>query len=182
MPYTRADVASLKAWAYGQPTAAARTQADVLLALGLGAGCTAADIAALVVDDIVVDEQGVLVQLAGERPREVPVLFDYERPLAGVVEAGHPPGTPVFLPGRRRSKNLITGFTSRGGGEPGPNTHRMRSTWIVEHLVADVPIAVLMKAAGVDTVQGLTRYLAHIPDTDALRARAALRGTARGRA
>ncbi|WP_336084637.1 hypothetical protein [Nocardia sp. SSK8] len=176
-PYSVAEIASLVAWGYGQPSALRRVNARVLMSLGLGAGLTGAEIASTLVADLTVDNCGVLIRVRGERPRVVPVLAVWEQPLIDLVGQELSPESPAFLPHRRRSKNLITGFARRPGQEPGPNSYRMRTTWIVGHLSAAVPLSALMAASGVDTVQGLTRYTAHFAAVDSARVREMLRGS-----
>ncbi len=179
-PYTGTEVAALRAWVYGQPSQARRVQADRLLSLGLGAGLTAAEIAATSVDDLHVDDVGVLISVRGPRTREVPVLADWSGPLKQVAENPNCTGY-VLLPSRKRIRNLISNFANSGSGEPGPNSHRMRSTWIVRHLIAGVPVRGLLKAAGIETVQGLTKFLTHVPAPDVDAVRRALHGAHEGR-
>ena len=42
----------------------------------------------------------------------------------------------------------------------------MRATWIVTHLTAGSPVKALVEAAGVDSLEALTRYLRFVPDAD----------------
>jgi hypothetical protein len=39
----------------------------------------------------------------------------------------------------------------------------MRSTWLVQQMAACVPLTALVEAAGVDSLEALTRYLAFVP-------------------
>ncbi|GGK54833.1 hypothetical protein [Nocardia camponoti] len=174
-PYTDAEVAALRAWAYGQPTANRRVQAERLLCLGLGAGMFAAEIAAIVVADLRVDDLGVLITVSGARARQIPVRVEWSEPLIRVIESNDRTDH-VFLPGRKRTRNLISNFASAGSGEPGPNSYRMRSTWIVGHLVNAVPVHTLMDAAGIESVQGLSKFVAHIPTAEVDAVRRALHG------
>lgn len=73
-PYPPQDVVALRSWANGQNTQYRREQCTLLLALGLGAGLSNAEILAVRSRHIHVDEEGVLVEVDAPRTRFVPVL------------------------------------------------------------------------------------------------------------
>lgn len=174
-PYTERQVVQLRAWAAGQTAQSRIANARTLLALGLGAGLSAVEIGTVRASDLDVD-RGVVVRVSGERRREVPVLHAWEEPL---IERARqlPPGTFVF-----REKhtvfypNLISNFVERSGPGLRPQTSRMRATWLVHHLQRGTPVPVLLDAAGVTSLEALTRYLKFVvaPDPDV--ARQLLRG------
>ncbi len=55
----------------------------------------------------------------------------------------------------------------------------MRATWMVTHLTAGSPVKALVEAAGVDSLEALTRYLRFVPDADVAAYRAAFRAATR---
>jgi hypothetical protein len=57
-----------------------------------------------------------------------------------------------------------------------PQSQRMRSTWITQHLSAGTNVRVLVRAAGVESLEAFTRYLRFVHEPAALEARAQLIG------
>jgi integrase len=175
-PYSSAELISLRRWASTQTTPARRANAWVLLATGAGAGLAASEIGQLRVRDIAVDEGGVLLQITGERPRAVPVLRDWEQVLVDRTRALGPErfafreNHGVYYP------NLIANFIDRSqvvGVKP--QSQRLRATWIVRHLEAATPVVPLMRAAGIESLEALTRYVRFVRDGDETEVRARLR-------
>lgn len=72
-----------------------------------------------------------------------------------------------------RGTNTVTNFLARtksSRGVPKLVMGRLRSTWLVDLFDARVPISVIVAAAGVDTLHGLSRilpFLAGIPTDEA---------------
>jgi len=158
-PYSQAEQAALYSWATGQPDGERYSSAMTLLALGLGAGLTGSEIARLKIGDIQVDDEGVVVHIGGARPREVPVLRDWEGMLEERV-AGRDPGSWAFREGQGgENRNLITDFAAKSRGEVGLQARRMRATWMVRHLDAGTPLKALLDAAGFQSLEPLGRYL-----------------------
>lgn len=163
-PYTHQEIVSLRNWADTQSTAQRRDNARVLLALGAGAGLSAIEIGELRVGSIHHDNSGVLISVEGDRPRTVPVLREWETALVErcaqlsqdryAFRENH----TTFYP------NLVTNFVDRSrvvGVRP--QSQRLRSTWIVRHLEAATPVPLLMHAAGVESLEALTRYVRFVP-------------------
>ncbi len=180
-PYSPPELAALRSWAAGQATPTRRRDAATLLALGAGAGLAVEDIAGLTAGMVGVDEVGVLIAVPGRRARLVPVLADWEGSL---VEAARSvaPDRPLF--GQRRTtgnKNCVSNFVGKSSGVgPKPSVQRLRATWIVHHLAVRTPVVPFMAAAGVQSLEALTRYLRFVPGVDPAEARQALRGQLRG--
>lgn len=177
-PYSSKEIADLKAWARGRNTVPARRDAWLLLGLGLGGGLAVQDFGPLYPKNVVVDSDGVLIQVIGKRPRIVPVLVEWEQTIIDALD-GADPNRFLFRPGRTKTtKNLVDVFFKAQGGPHRPSTHRLRATWIVRHLAARTPVIPLMRAAGVESLDALTRYLRFVPDLDPSEVRAALRAEA----
>jgi integrase len=175
-PYSAAELISLRSWASSQSTPARRTNASVLLACGVGAGLSASEIGNLRVQNIVIDNAGVKVIVDGRRQREVPVLGEWEEPLRCRVDelAGNRfafrENHTQFYP------NIVSNFVNRSrvvGVRP--QTQRMRTTWIIRHLAAGTHVVAFMDAAGVDSLEALTRYVRFVPRLDRREERKQLR-------
>lgn len=177
LPYPVADQVALRSWATGQVTHYRIVNCHVLLALGLGAGLTASEVCEARTGHLHVDDQGVLVQVMGARPRMVPVLAEWEAVLVDLAAAAMRPDQYLFRPGRTTSyKNTISNYIAQTNvGRVHPSLQRMRTTWMVTHLIAGSPVKPMMQAAGLDSLEAVTRYLRFVPDADVQAYRTAFR-------
>ncbi len=162
---TPADEDALLSWADALRTPAMRLDVLVLLCLGLGAGLTTAETTAALGPDVVQHDGAVVTAtVAGQRARLVPVRARYGPLLLDLAEQA---GTgPLFRPdaegrgGRNGVSNLVA--RARSGCDPRLpvlSPQRMRATWLVRHLDAGVRADALLKAAGLDSLAVLGRYL-----------------------
>lgn len=176
-PYSAGEVVALRSWATGQNSTYRRVNCNVLLALGLGAGLSASEIIDAQAGHVHVDTDGVLVEVVGSRARFAPVLAEWEQVLAQVASSAMRPDMFLFRPTRQKShKNLIANFVDKTTpGSVRANAQRMRSTCLVTHLSAGSPPKALVEAAGVDSLEALTRFLRFVPDLDPAQARRRLR-------
>lgn len=166
-PYTQADLIALRSWASSLNTHYRQVQAHLLLALGLGAGMSNAEILAARSCHLQVDSEGALIEVVGSRPRIVPVLATWEEPLVDFAKARPLNDQQFIFRPRRTSLNnhTIGNFVDRTRpGRVKPTAQRMRVTWIVTHLIAGSPLVALVTAAGVDSLEALTRYLQFVPN------------------
>lgn len=172
-PYGEIEKRQLLSWAEGQTTPTRRLDCHLILALGLGAGLSSADILSLTTEHVFVDALGVLIQL--QRPggeREVPVLAAWERPIIDAVRAREPGG---WLVGSRRgtNSNWVNHFLSKTQPESGrrPLVSRLRNTWIVHHLDSGTPLGPLSVAAGLETFRTIEKLLPFVqePSQDEIR-------------
>jgi len=176
-PYTAAEIVALRSWARSQSTELLRLNATVLLAFCAGAGLAAEDIAGVRVRDVRLHDDGsVTVLVPGRRGRRVTVLASWEGDAAACV-VGRDPGEFVLVPGRTDGvfKNVCTQFVSRTTGVIKPSSQRLRATWLVHHLTIGTPVKVLLEAAGIGSLNALTRYVQFVPDVDVTVARRRLR-------
>jgi len=180
-PYTIREQVALRSWATGQVTPYREVTCHVLLALGLGAGLSAGEVGAVQAKHLHCDADGVLVEVVGKRARLVPVLAEWEPVLVNVAGTAMRPDLYVFRPRRDKAhRKLISNFVDKTNvGRVRPNLQRMRATWIVTHLTAGSPVKALVEAAGVDSLEALTRYLRFVPDADVAAYRAAFRAATR---
>jgi len=142
--------------------------AEVLLALGLGAGLTGREIIDLTVDGIREEGDAVVVVVQGERARTVPVLREWDGSLiARRRTSAH--SSWAFRQKRETSnRNLISDFVARSQGDVPLQTRRMHATWVVQHLEAGTPLVPLLRAAGLTSPEAFDRFLPFVrPPTEA---------------
>lgn len=176
-PYTASEVTLLRYWAAGQRTEMLRVNATVLLALSLGAGLSTNEVMLAQAEHVTVDDEGVLIDVAGERPRVVPVLAEWEETIAAIAQAAWRPDLYLFRPTRQNiTPNSVYNFVHRSNSKPFQiSVQRLRATWLVTHLSSDTPVRALLAASGITTLKGLDRYLPFVPEADVAASRAALR-------
>jgi integrase len=174
-PYSDKELVSLRNWADGQSTPARRANANILMSAGAGAGLTASEIGELRTSDVEMDSEGVLLLVRGDRSRVVPVLAEWDGPFSSRV-AQLTPGSYLFRENHTEFyPNLVSNFVARSGRVGvKPQTQRLRATWIVRHLTAGTPVAPLMEAAGVDSLEAFTRYVRFVERGDAALERKAM--------
>ena len=174
-PYSAREVVTLKSWASAQTTAERRSNAEALLALGLGAGLAGREIVNLTIGDIRADDDGVLITVRGVRARVVPVLREWERALVERVGACQDETWAFREQHAGGNRNLITDFVSRSEGKIQLQARRMHATWIVQHLEAGTPLVPLMRAAGLQSPEALDRFFKFVRAPDLRFCRNALR-------
>jgi len=181
-PYDVEEQVALGRWAAGQRTPYMRQAASMLIALGAGAGLSSGEIAVLRTESITVSENGtVTIEVAdGERVRQVVVVAKHEKRLLKVLKKV-PVGAFVFLPKRTRAENdIVSAFVARSStpfGSPTIRARRLRNTWLVEHMANRVDVFTLMQAAGLQSLESISRLASYVPrPTDDARI-AQLRGT-----
>jgi len=178
-PYDVKEIVTFRSWAWGQSTQSKRHDATALLALGAGAGLATEDLLTIHVSDVTLIDGFVIVNVTGRRPRQVPVLAEWEGDLLDVVRETTP-GSFVFGQNRTtRQKNAVSNFLSKTTGTHKPNSQRLRATWIVHHLSVATPVKALLGAAGVESFEAFTRFIPFVPEVDPMEARHVLRGNKR---
>ncbi len=181
VPYCAADIAQLRSWASGQNTRYRRDNCRALLGLGMGAGLRAAEIAFVQAGHVTIDEEGVFVAVPGPRARFVPVLAEWEDMVADAAMAAADPAQFLFRADRQKThRHLVANFVDKSVACEIPvSSQRMRATWLVTHMAAHVRVDALMMAAGVSSLEALTRYVQFLPPSDGSWHRRALRGRSR---
>lgn len=163
-PYTDQEQHFLTQWANGLSTDYQRAGATLTLALGLGAGLRAGEMARLRGDDVAVHADGcVTVTAHGHRdlePREVPVLAVWEHV---VLDARDDTGESGLLlwPNREHATTESVAAILTRIGKPHAvalDTRRLRTTWIVGHMHAHVPESVICQAAGLSDLQHFAQW------------------------
>jgi hypothetical protein len=179
-PYSAAEIAGFLALADAQLTMERRMRAAGLVCLGAGAGLIRADLREVRGSDVLRPSGGVIVQVAGRRPRVVPVLPRYHgRLLAAARFAGAGLVTGGTDPGRRNLTNPLIRALDGGSGLPRLDTSRLRATWLRD-CAELLGLATFMAAAGISCSQRLGDLIAGLEpagEQDAVR----LLGAARRR-
>jgi hypothetical protein len=103
--------------------------------------------------DVACRSGGVIVTVRGARPRTVPVLARYHRPLLAAARAA---GSGLVCggtdPDRRNLTNPLISALDGGSGLPRLDTSRLRATWLAG--CAEVlGLATFMHAAGISCSQ-----------------------------
>ncbi|MCR2813030.1 hypothetical protein [Microbacterium sp. zg.Y1084] len=164
-PYSPKEMDEFRTWATNQLTDQSRDRAMVMLVLCAGAGIRPGEIPLIYPSDITADDEGILVSVGGDQPRDVPLLAQWEEWMRALLKR-RPDGERLWGPLTRKSThNLTSVFTERSHGNP-PRADRLRATWLVQHLRAGVPMKELFRAAGVEKMQHLHLYLEFIDRLD----------------
>lgn len=182
-PYTESDIIALDRWAAGQSTPYRRSNAATLVALGAGAGLSSIEIAHLKRDAVTVRTDGSLeltVFVNGDLKRRVVVSAEFEEIIATQV-GDLPDDTFVFLPQRSRTENdVVSAFVAKTlhpRGTPTVTVRRLRNTWLVTQMVNRVDVLTLMEAAGLQSLESISRLAQFVPRPTADQRDAQLRGT-----
>lgn len=157
---------ALYAWARNQPTKKREAGCVLLLALTLGAGLRAGEIARLRGHDIVVEQQGVIVRPHGYRKagqRNVPVHIAFQQYVIDACNELPSADDYLFRTGRSSEETaLVSSYIRRATRESDkdyPDTRRLRNTWIVRMITSGVPTDVLCGAAGLNNLNQFDRWV-----------------------
>jgi integrase len=178
-PYSPAEIDGYLALAAAQPTAARRMRSAGLVCLGAGAGLIRSDLRAVRGSDIICRSGGVIVNVAGRRPRAVPVLARYHQPLlASAAFAGAGLVTGGTNPDRGNITNPVVAALAGGTGLPRLDTSRLRATWLAD-CAALIGLPAFMHAAGITCSQRLGDIIAGLQPGNEAQAVALLGGSSR---
>ena len=161
-PYVAAELAVLDAWGWQQRTMERRTSAGALLALGLGAGLTGAEIIAARGSDVSDGATSIVVH--GTEARTVPILPEWTPRIQDRSDFIGSDGWMFRAEQRGGNGNLITDFVSRKGPAVQLHARRMRATWLAHHLQTGTPLKRLLRIAGLHSAEALDRVLPFVSD------------------
>jgi integrase len=168
-PYSEDEIVALDRWAAGQATAYKRQGAAVLIALGAGAGLSAVEIANLRRESVTVHDDGTVeiqVLVKDEWKRRVIVTAEFEQIIATAVE-GLSGNSMVFLWKRNRTENDVVsafvGKCAKPRGTPTVQGRRLRNTWFVSQMTNRVDVLTLMEAAGLQSIESISRLAKFVP-------------------
>jgi integrase len=176
VPYTDDEQGWLVSWATHRLNDYTRRNSKLAVALGLGAGLTSGEAMLLNRTHINVTDDGVAIEVPGSRL--VVVHHTFEDLFIGAFSLGDPHAPLLLADATHRDCKTLNKFlnTQRRRTDIPVNFRKMRTTWIVRHLTDGIPADVLMRAAGVATLAGLTRFMRYVPDRPHDVQRSALRG------
>lgn len=164
-PYSAAEIAAYLALADAQPTTLRRERAAALISLGAGAGLVGGELRGVAGNDVVVRSAGVLVLVAGRRPRAVPVLAAFhDRLLAAACFFGPRHLVSGTNPESHNVTNPLLRSLSGGGDLPRLEPARLRSTYLVT-MAETIGLRAFMDAAGITCSQRLGDLVASLPET-----------------
>jgi hypothetical protein len=182
-PYVESDIVGLDRWAAGQSTPYRRSNAATLVALGAGAGLSSIEIVHLTRNAVTVRADGsveLTVVVDGIFKRKVIVSAEFEDIITTQV-ADLEPDVFVFLPRRNRTENdVVSAFVAKTlhpRGTPTVTVRRLRNTWLVTQMVNRVDVLTLMEAAGLQSLESISRLAKFVPRPTADQRDAQLRGT-----
>jgi len=177
-PYSADEIRVLVTDGRLQPTAARRRAAQALLVLGLGAGLDGRWVTRVAGRHVTSSGAGVGVRVEEPAARNVVCLAAWERALLGLAESAG----DEFLVGGTSTSTRRTGHLTESlvvpTGHPRLAPARLRSTWLLTHLVMGTRLPELCRAAGLQGVTVLSDLLEHVEPLDDRRAAAMLRGSA----
>lgn len=159
-PFERSDYAGIESWARSRQDADHPRTACAIAALGMGAGLRAAEMASVTRADVLHLPGGLSVKVTVGRPRTVPLLHNWEPLLHMAMERPGRAEHLVGVTGNVASGNYVGEFTTRSGG---PDSRRMRVTWLVTHLQFGTPLDLLLATAGNTTLDQRLAGLAMPP-------------------
>jgi hypothetical protein len=175
LPYSPAEMDALREDAQRQATPLRRRAARALIALGAGAGLDGRWTTRVRGTDVLRADPAVVVQVGLPRPRLVPVLERYEEEVLLLAEEA---GEEFLVGGTSSHRNRTNQLVAKlevGHGHPRLSVPRLRSTWIVEHLIRGTRLPELLAAAGNCLIETFDELLAFVPPLDEENVRRMLR-------
>ncbi|MHB1986917.1 MAG: hypothetical protein ACYCSF_02865 [Acidimicrobiales bacterium] len=162
VPYSKAEVESLKLDALAQPTETRRRAARALLALGLGAGLDGRWVAAVGPEHLRCHDGHLEVEVGELAPRVIVVRASYEQEL---VELAAIAGEGCLVGRRSKARNRVADLTKSlvvPAGHPRLSPARLRATWLLWHLEQGTRLPELCEAAGLQGFEVLSDLLVYV--------------------
>lgn len=163
IPYTTEQQSDIRRWADSQASAKHRRNASTIAALGLGCGLTASEMMSIQRRHITMLDDGMVGVRTTDRI--VPVTAAWNDDLSALRTLS----ATTFLidAGSGLRSSTVTHIVSElRRTYAHPSAQRMRATWMVNLLSANVPVPVVMSAAGLRSADVLRRLLPFITVPD----------------
>lgn len=161
--YSPSELAVITRACRVQPTEVRQRDLAIVVALAAGAGLDSVDMRDLRTDHIEdLGDEGILVHVQGPRPRTVTLRAGFEHPLRAAV-ADLPAG--ALLLGRKQDRrNTAARATERAALHNVPHIEpaRLRATWLADLMTDAIPLAVILKAAGLKSARTLSELQPHL--------------------
>ena len=175
IPYQVDEIAPLFSWAAGQGSNNAGRNAHAILAFCGGAGLRASELLEVRAGDITQRGPMYLVDVRGRFERRVPVRVGWGGSVLTALAGLDHDELVAFnhvLP--RQRSNAIKNF-GNGRHAGAPRAQKLRVTWVVD-MLATIPLASLVYAAGYSTPASLANYMKHASVLPQANLERALRG------
>lgn len=176
--YNAAEAAAIRRVALRQSRPTARRNLCAVVGLCQGAGLDSQDLRGLLCRHIVDHgENGIEVQVPGNRARTTWVRRDHED-LIRVGTEGIGPEALVLgrVADRRNIVGAIVEHATILEDIPHIEAARLRATWLTTLLREQVPVSVILDAAGLKSARTLTELIDTLPESDMNQVRISLRG------
>jgi integrase len=162
-PFTMSEAASMHSWAASLTTDLKRQNAWAILGLAGGAGLRTEEIIDVRLGDIDILDGRVFVNIPGNRPRRVPVLYPWNRTLLRSISTRTDPEDFAFRGYRLEEyrPRAIQSFLTDHPSRVRPTVSRLRSTWIVSQIDKGLPLPVLKSIAGFVSASSFEKHLVH---------------------
>jgi hypothetical protein len=168
-PYSRSEEARIVRAAIRQRSPGARRNLCAAVGLCAGAGLDSSDLRYLTGGDVTDEgDEGIVVNVPGRKPRLVVVRRDYEELVRIGLDDIRPGGLAL---GKVASRRNIVGAVVENAELLDPRvphieSNRLRNTWLCWALCQNVPLNVLLSAAGLKSARTLIELLPHLPEAD----------------
>jgi hypothetical protein len=177
-PYSPSECAAFVRLARNQPTSSRRRSLSSVVGLALGGGLDGHDQRGVTPDhcfdvDLGDGVVGLAVTLTGRRARTVVIAAEYEDLLREAIELHfaerRKPDQPLY--GDTTDRRNVTSGPRRGaitaeGLGVDVSVARLRTTWLLAAMCADVPLGALLGAAGLQSSRTLMDLLPDGPDPE----------------
>ena len=179
-PYTPAQCAGFVALARHQPTLGRKRNMAFLVGLGLGAGLDGRDLKSVTrgdVANVALDAATTVLMVTvtgGQRPRTVPVRAGYDALVREGLELHDRGGRGQHAPllGQDTTRDHVTSPVTERAVHADVTravdieASRLRNTWLVAAMCAALPMADLLRAAGLRSARTIGDLLPYCPDAD----------------
>lgn len=177
-PYSPEEMVTWRRLATTQPTRARAASLSFIIGLGAGAGLNNADLRTVRASSIskvpLAEGPPVLTVTTANphRPRTVPIRRLYEPLVRRALDLHHAQGKSAddLILGTRADRNIVIRQgprTARTATEElAVEPTRLRNTWLVALMCADVPLADLLHASGLTGARTLADLLPYCPPSD----------------
>jgi hypothetical protein len=177
-PYSPQEVAAFVLQALNQPTPTKRRTFSAVLALAVGAGLSGSDQRGICPRDVHEVDLGdgstaLLIEVHGKRARTAVMSQEFRPLLEDALrlhqEAGLPDDAPLHggSPERRDPTSpVLQNTVVSSGKQVDVEVARLRSTWLVAAMNASVPLATLMRAAGLQSARSFADLLPYCQEPD----------------
>lgn len=177
-PYTAEDEARIRRAVVRYREGTLRRKLCLVVGLSCGAGLDAHDFRRLQHEHIIDGgPDGIKVEVPGSKERTVWVRMTYEEVVRAGLDGVTDARTRV-IGGRESDRNSVAGIIDNAnflGDVPHIEVARLRSTWLVWAMQRNLPLPVIMEAAGLKGARSLVELVEYVPASQSVVSRGDLR-------